>query len=101
MAVGFAAYLLFMKADKVENGKYYGVRNGEFYPINDDKAEFFYSTWQNETDPAVIVNKVFANVELWGIDLSGLSGFKNAVTKMLHEMMTSGVAVVFRKNAAV
>ncbi|HEX2684279.1 MAG TPA: tagaturonate reductase, partial [Ferruginibacter sp.] len=38
MAIGFAAYIYFMKPVKEEEGKYYGRVNGKFYHINDAKA---------------------------------------------------------------
>ena len=40
-ALGFAAYLLFMKAVKCEKEVYYGELNGHFYPIQDDKVAYF------------------------------------------------------------
>jgi tagaturonate reductase len=40
-ALGFAAYILFMKAVKKEGEKYYGERNSVLYPINDEKGGIF------------------------------------------------------------
>jgi len=45
MATGFAGLLLYMKAVKKDNGKYFGNRNGEFYEIKDDSAEYFCQAW--------------------------------------------------------
>ena len=33
-ALGFAAYLLFMKAVKSENNQYFGQRGESFYPVS-------------------------------------------------------------------
>ena len=66
-ALGFAAYILFMKAVKKEGEKYFGERNGEFYPINDEKAEYFYEVWQNNSVDDVVTT-VLHNQELWGVD---------------------------------
>jgi tagaturonate reductase len=46
MALGFAAYIVFMKAVKVENDIYYGNFNGADYPIKDPKAGYFFEQWQ-------------------------------------------------------
>ncbi len=90
---GFAAYLLFMKAVKVENGKYFGEREGEPYQIQCDSAGYFYEVWQNnKTDE--VVNKVLANQQLWGSDLTKLKGFAENVTTHLSNMMSFGVREV-------
>ena len=83
MAIGFAAYLLFMKADKVEDGKYYGTRNGETYHINDEMATCFYEFWINN-NAIDLVPKVLSNIELWGTDLSVLPTFSHAVTQYMQ-----------------
>ena len=86
MALGFAAYLLFMKAKSVNNGQYYGESNGESYLIQDDKAEYFYELWQqNNTED--VVNEVLSNMALWGADLSALPGFGQAVLVYISELM--------------
>lgn len=41
MALGFAAYLVFMKVVKVENDIYYGNFNGTDYPVKDQKPDTF------------------------------------------------------------
>lgn len=41
MAIGFSAYILFMRAVKKEDGLYYGRRGNEYYRIHDDHAPFF------------------------------------------------------------
>ena len=45
-ALGFAAYLYFMKAVKETNGKFYGELNGKHYPIQDDVAAIFMKRWE-------------------------------------------------------
>ncbi len=75
-AMGFAAYLQFMHAVKVEDGKYFGDSNGEFYPINCDYAAYFYEAWKDFD-----LKKILADTSLWGADLSALPGFEAAVQK--------------------
>ena len=90
---GFAAYLLFMHATKVENGKYFGERAGESYPIQCDSAAYYYDVWQDKKTFEV-VDIVLANEELWGSDLTKLKGFAENVTTHLSNMMSFGVREV-------
>lgn len=92
-ARGFAAYLLFMKAVKEENGKYYGKKGKEFYPIQCDAASYFYKVWQNHS-ASEVVQEVLSNKELWGSDLTELAGFADNVSTHLSNMMMLGVREV-------
>ncbi|WP_153800730.1 tagaturonate reductase [Foetidibacter luteolus] len=86
MAMGFAAYLLFMKAVQEEDGKYYGERNGEGYWIQDEKAATLHAYWLSNT-PAEVVGKTLADESLWGTDLTLLPGFADAVTHHLEQLV--------------
>jgi tagaturonate reductase len=102
-ALGFAAYLLFMKVVKEENGKYYGERDGKSYPVNDDFAPYFYKAWQgiDTSKPKSIqsfVNKVLSDNTLWATDLSILEGFAGAVSKNLSAMAQKGVKAVVQEQ---
>ncbi|MBB6001808.1 tagaturonate reductase [Arcicella rosea] len=77
-AMGFAAYLQFMKAEKEVNGNYFGECNGEYYPINCNFAPYFYEAWENFD-----LDKVLSNRSLWGEDLTQLEGFSDTVRKYL------------------
>lgn len=77
-AMGFAAYLQFMKGEKEVNGTYYGESNGSYYPINCNFAPYFYEAWQDFN-----LDKILANRSLWGEDLMQLDGFADAVRKYL------------------
>ncbi len=90
---GIAAYILFMKAVKKENGVYYGELDGQYYPITDDQAEWFYEVWQN-ADSAAIVHEVLSNEEFWDLDLTHLPGFEESVCTHLSNMMSIGVKEV-------
>lgn len=89
MALGFAAYLYFMKAVKIENGKYYGVRNGTDYPIQDDAAAYFYEKWQT-LSPEQLVQEVMSNTNLWATDLTQLGGLSETVELYLLQIMEEG-----------
>ncbi|MES2733067.1 MAG: tagaturonate reductase [Bacteroidota bacterium] len=92
LTLGFAAYLLFMKATKEENGKYFGERKGISYPIQDASAAYFYEKWQslaigyNHSIPA-LVEAITSEVNIWGTDLNTVPGFTNAVSAHLEQML--------------
>ncbi len=90
---GFAAYLLFMKAVKAENGKYFGEYNGESYLIQCDAAGYFYEVWNNHK-PEEVVKNVLGNESLWKTDLNQLKGFTENVTTHLSNMMAIGMREV-------
>jgi tagaturonate reductase len=93
MALGFAAYLLFLKSTETDGGKYYGSFQNEKYLINDESAAYFYKLWQQHT-PDQVVTQALQNTELWGIDLAALPGFAAAVQKYLLQLMSKRVVSV-------
>ena len=103
-AMGFAAYILYMKAVKEENGVYYGERNGQLYKIQDDSAEVFYKRWNNLQSEA-LVKDVLKDKAYWGEDLSILPGFLNAVAEKLSRLENGdtkeAIGSVQHKNIAV
>jgi tagaturonate reductase len=89
-ALGFAAYLYFMKA-VIKNGEqYYGEFNGQSYLIQDELAEVFYKRWTTLT-PAAVVQEVLRDYGFWEEDLHSLPGFRQAVTDKLVLMMNNGM----------
>ncbi|MFN7119618.1 MAG: tagaturonate reductase [Saprospiraceae bacterium] len=97
MALGFAAYLLFMKAVKIEDKVYHGLVNGNFYPIQDPQAAFFYNLWQ-ECTPTQLVKQVLENQALWETDLTILPGFAEQVTDYLVQMLKTSARVVLQEH---
>lgn len=102
-ALGFAAFLLFMKAVKEENGKYYGQRDGKDYPVNDDFASYFYNAWQGintgkQEDIQGLVRTVLADTSLWGTDLGSVPGFSESVSANLVAMLQKGVKAVVQER---
>lgn len=90
MACAFSAYLLYMKSVRMEDNRYYGSRNGEFYEIKDDAAAQFYQLWK-DYPAAQVAEKVMQNKKLWETDLTALPGFRNMVSDLLNDMIKSGV----------
>lgn len=82
MAIGFAAYILFMKGEELNDGKYYGKRDGASYHINDEAAPYFYELWSNNS-PAEVVAKTLGDANLWGANLTAFQGFAEAVEHYL------------------
>jgi len=99
-ALAFAAYLLFMKAVKEEDGKYFGQRGEGFYFINDDQASYFYEKWQSISveNVATLVQDVLSNTNIWDADLTKLEGFAEAITGYLIDMMNNGVKSTLEKT---
>ncbi len=90
MALGFAAYLLFMKCEPAENGMYNGVMNGKTYPVQDEQAGYYYQLWR-EHSFLEIPKKVLSDRNLWDTDLSLLPGFTDAVTFYMKSISKDGV----------
>ena len=92
---GFAAYLLFMKANKQENGQYYGLLNGNDYLINDDSAAYFYL---KQNDNYVI--DVLTDADFWKLDLSLLPGFIDSVNEAYQTIVANGLEVALGELSA-
>jgi tagaturonate reductase len=95
IATGFAAYIYFMKAVKVENGDYFGIFNDKYYPVIDEKAGYFYKKWQ-AVKPALIAGSVLRDLNLWGYDLTLLPGFAGMVQEKLNVMGDLGMVVALQ-----
>jgi tagaturonate reductase len=85
-ALGFAAYLLFMK--------------GGDYKVNDDKAEYFAGVWRAHS-PEEVVDKVLGDLSLWDMDLSGLPGFAAAVRENLHALINKGALATLSQSGKI
>ncbi|QNL49261.1 tagaturonate reductase [Olivibacter sp. SDN3] len=93
MALGFAAYLLFMKGNKRIDEVYKGYTVKGYYPINDEQAEYFAQLWkQNEGDD--VVDKALKNQKLWKTDLTLIPHFSDRVKHYLSELQAKNVLQV-------
>ncbi len=109
MCVGFAAYLLFSKADKMENGQYFGknkplTEGGEFYKINDDKAIFLYEHWQqvthyDATTLTIFVENVLNDARIFEKNAFDLPNFSATIGSILSQFFEKGIQV-FSNTAA-
>lgn len=84
MALGFAAYLLFMKPSRSETGKGYMNRNG--LSLNDDKIELLFAYWEKQDSVKHIIRSILSDQTIWGTDLSQYPSFVTAVTEYYLQM---------------
>jgi tagaturonate reductase len=95
MALGFAAYVLFMKTTENDKGQYVGSSNGTEYIVQDDHAAYWSAKWQE--DPDNIVENVLSDKSFWGTDLTRLNGFAEAVKVNLRALTRNGVMATLRR----
>lgn len=96
MALGFAAYLVFMKVSKNEKGQFAGQLNGVTYIIQDDHAVQLAGKWEENTEEN-IAEAVLADKELWGTDLSRLNGFADAVKTNIQSLVQNGAMTTLQQ----
>jgi len=81
LTFSFAAYLKFYhNGTEKGNGCLNAVRGNDTYSIRDDQwvLDFFYE--HRKDDNRNLAHAVIQNNKMWGAELSGLSGFEEAVT---------------------
>jgi tagaturonate reductase len=108
MCLGFAAYLLFTRPTKVENGQYFGqnigdTEGGDFYPIQDDHAAFFYDAWRktDELDLSSLcdfVESVLSNTTIFDKNLLEIHGFVSKIADLMFEMAHNGFAKAVKRR---
>jgi tagaturonate reductase len=103
MALGFAAYLLFMRNTASAPGVGVGKANGHPYTIQDERAGYFADLWA-KLAPEELTTTVLRNTALWGSDLSRLPGFADRVSQYLVQLLEEGapatLAAFFTKKTA-
>lgn len=97
MVLGFSAYILFMKCSKESDSGYYGESNGKKYLVEDEAAGYYAGLWSLD-DTGAVVDTVLANKDLWGADLSLLTGFSQAVKENINIIQQEGVFAVINKG---
>jgi tagaturonate reductase len=92
MALGFAAYILFMK-NHDQNGHPTGESNGVAYSVRDDQAPWFSAAWEaaGEKD---IASVVLGHSDYWETNLLHYPGFLEAVRLNLHTLQHEGARAV-------
>ena len=92
IALGFAAYLLFMKGHRKMSDTIYTLWDNSSFPVNDDQAPYFRDLWQKFPQVPDLVHTVSRNTRLWETDLSSLPDWVNTVTSLMQRIQSYGVA---------
>ncbi len=99
MCLGFAGYLLFAKAEKVENGQFWGKRKGIFYTIKDDKAAFLNEHWQKKGQHLTqMVESILKDERIFEKNAFDLPNFASQIAAYLQQLMEQGVAVALKNH---
>jgi tagaturonate reductase len=96
MAMGFAAFLIFMKSEPSESGKYYGEWNGALYPVQDEHAAYFNQLWSSDSLNEIVITAL-SNESLWGKDLNSLPEFSYAVANYLELFLQNKVIAAIKQ----
>jgi len=96
IALGFAAYLLFLRPVRKKQEKYYGEWQGKEYLVQDDQAAYFFEKW-NRLTPTKLVDEVLHDSGLWGEDIAA-PGFVQAVKEKLLSLLEQGVMKTIQIN---
>jgi tagaturonate reductase len=96
ISAGFAAWFLFMRCRKNNDGFYIGEYEGKQYRIQDEAAVALSDFWQKQ-DAEDRIGEILSNTDLWGDRLDLLPGFSNAVEEKLKQMLDIGVEKTFRQ----
>ncbi len=99
MALGIAAYILFMRTQKDATGKFWGKVESRNYIVVDDKAAFCYDKW-NQVQGDQLVHEILKSKEHWGTDMTAFPGFEKAVAGYLKQLEQNGAAAVLSKTAS-
>jgi len=92
IALGFAAWLRFMRGTLLGNGIVQGELNGQLYPIHDDHAARFLDWWPTDTQMIPnFIEEVLSSEDLWGMRLSDLPSFANTVKTYLQSILRHSV----------
>ena len=103
VALGFAAYLLFMRNNATGASTGQGEANGQAYLVQDDCVGYFAELW-TKLSPEELTTAVLQNSALWGTDLTRLPGFADEVSYYLAQLLEAGIpttlAAFFRRKSS-
>lgn len=96
-ALGMAAFLRFMRVDRVEEDRFYGQFNGAFYLIRDDQAPYFMQINQKARSPQELIHLVLENSTLWGEPIR-IPGLLEKVRQYLTQINGEGMLKTLEKH---
>ncbi len=86
MALGFAAYLHFMKPQQTGDDKHFMNQHG--LVLNDDKLAGIFKHWNNALSVEQTILLILADKTIWGADLVQYPHFVSAVTDNYFKLKT-------------
>ena len=95
IALGFAAYLVFSRPQREDNGLYFGLDNGASYRLNDDSAPYLFEKYSQHPDN--FVSEVLGDEQFWGINFKHLVGFIAEVEVLYVEIISNGMGSALHK----
>lgn len=90
IAFSLAALIAFYNSTALEGDKLIGDRNGEAYNIIDSLPVLEFFAENSELAADQLADKVLANQDFWGEDLTEYDGFAEAVSSSLNAIRTKG-----------
>ena len=91
IALGFAAWLRFMRGTKKDGDVVYGSWHRDVYVISDTQATRFLDWWPRELGEVDrFVLEVLSSSDLWKVDLTSLPGFADTVGSSLKTLLSEG-----------
>jgi len=96
IALGFAAFIRFMKLTKDADNKFIGEADGQVYQVSDSEAGKFVKAWERQ-GLAATVDGILKDISIWDTDLTKLNGFKSAVTANLELIIDHGALNVLEQ----
>ena len=97
MALGFAAFLLFMKCRQNGQQEYEVKQMQPIIPSRMIMPAFFAGKWAEDNGERV-VESVLSDKDFWGTDLSQLNGFADAVKLNLRSLIKNGALTTLRRS---
>ncbi|MES2826975.1 MAG: tagaturonate reductase [Bacteroidota bacterium] len=90
IALGIAAYLVFMTVKRKDINKYIGFAGAREYEITDDQAGYFYNKLEEDFDQ--FPGNVLKDSAFWEADLTLLPGFIEQAEENYHYITKNGIA---------
>ncbi|MCF2493624.1 tagaturonate reductase [Dyadobacter chenhuakuii] len=86
---GFAVYIFYMKAVRKDGDHFYGLANGAYYLIQDQKAAYFHQKWQI---PSLddMVKAILKDQSIWQKDLSKSEVIRQNIVSYLESLKQLG-----------
>lgn len=87
MALGFAAYLYFLKSEKHADGTFYRNCYGKQIKIEDLWSGRIHQYWKQPVMERA-VHDILSDKEIWNMDLTTLNGFEQTIIDNIRKLQT-------------